>query len=304
MKISLVVTILNEEKTIEPFLDSVAGQTLRSDEVIIVDGGSVDWTLEILAERKENIRVLIIKGANRSLGRNRGVEEAKGDIIAFTDAGCILDKNWLLELTKPFSDEKVEVVAGFYNAITKTAFEKCVAPYALVMPDRVNPKIFLPASRSMAIRKDTFNKAGGFPINFPDNEDFVFANNLKNMGIKMAFSKNAVVSWMPRTTISSFWRMIFRFAKGDAKAGLRTLKVLSVFARYGLLLLLLFLARYFNDFLLYFSLSVLFYLIWSIFKNYRYVKDVRAFYILPLLQLTSDFAVISGTTAGLLTREI
>lgn len=304
MKISLVVTVLNEEKTIESFLDSVAEQMLKPDEIIIVDGGSVDWTLEILAERKENIRVLIMKGANRALGRNRGVEEAKGDIIAFTDAGCILDKNWLLELTKPFSYEKVDVVAGYYNAVTKSVFEKCVAPYALVMPDRVNPKNFLPASRSMAIRKDTFNKAGGFPLNYPDNEDYVFANQLKKMGVKMVFSKEAIVSWMPRTTIGSFWRMIFRFARGDAKAGLRTMKVLSVFARYGILLLLLFLARFFNDFIFYFSLSILFYLIWSIFKNYKYIKDIRAFYILPLLQLISDFAVISGTIAGLLTREI
>lgn len=304
MKISLVVTILNEEKTIEPFLDSVAGQTLKPDEVIIVDGGSVDWTLEILAERKENIRVLIMKGANRSLGRNRGVEEARGDIVAFTDAGCILDKNWLMEITKPFSDPEVEVVAGYYNAVTKSVFEKCVAPYALVMPDRINPKNFLPASRSMAIRKDTFNKAGGFPLNYPDNEDYVFANLLKNMGVKMAFSKNAIVRWMPRTTIGSFWRMIFRFARGDAKAGLRTLKVLSVFARYGLLLLLLFLARYFNDFILYFSSIFFLYLLWSVVKNYKYVRDLRAFSLLPLLQLTSDFAVISGTLAGLLSREI
>jgi glycosyltransferase involved in cell wall biosynthesis len=304
MKISLVVTVLNEEKTIEPFLNSVEKQTLKPDEVIIVDGGSVDWTLEILAERKEKIRVLIMKGANRSLGRNRGVEEATGDIIAFTDAGCVLDKNWLLELTKPFSDEKVEVVAGYYNAITKSAFEKCVAPYALVMPDRVNPKNFLPASRSMAIRKETFNKAGGFPLNYSDNEDYVFANQLKKMGTKMILTKDAIVSWMPRTTLRSFWKMIYRFARGDAKAGLRTLKVLSVFARYGLLLLLLFLSKYFNNFLLYFSSIFFLYLLWSVVKNYKYVKDLRAFYILPLLQLTSDFAVISGTIVGLLSREI
>lgn len=298
MKISLVVTVLNEEKTIDPFLDSVAGQTVKPDEVIVVDGGSVDWTLQKLAEREEKIRVIVKEGANRAVGRNMGVEKAKNEIIAFTDAGCVLDKNWLKEIIKPFKDTGVEVVAGYYQAQAYTVFEKCSAPFALVMPDKVNPKKFLPASRSMAIKKAIFWKNGGFPEDCPDNEDYVFAQILRENGVKIVFSRNAIVNWLPTKNLRSFWKMIFRFARGDAKAGLRRLKVLSVFFRYLFFLILLLLSLIFGEFRVLALFSVFLYFSFAIYKNFRYVSDLRAFYLLPLLQVTADLAVMAGSMAG------
>jgi glycosyltransferase involved in cell wall biosynthesis len=302
MKVSLIVTVLNEEKSIDSFLDSVANQSLKPDEIIIVDGGSVDWTLDKLSKRKENIRILIKEGASRSEGRNLAVEKAKNEIIAITDAGCILDKDWLAEIVKPFSDSSVDVVAGYYRGIAKTVFEKCVIPYALVMPDRVNPETFLPASRSMAIKKDVFWKVGGFPVEFVHNEDYVFANRLKKEGVKIVFCEEAIVNWIPRSNLKSFWTMIYRFALGDAESHLRHLKVFGIFLRYFIFISLLISSALLLSlhFLLAFVLLLILYLIWSVAKNYRYVKDIKAFFWLPVLQLTSDFAVIDGTIRGML----
>ncbi len=294
-KISLITTVLNEEKTIDAFLDSVATQTLKPDEVIIVDGGSRDWTVGKMQRRgisDMNLKIFVEPGANRSQGRNAGVKKATGDIIAITDAGCILDKNWLAEITKPFADSKIEVVAGYYRGMAKTVFEKCVVPFCLVMPEEVDPNNFYPASRSMAIRKGTFWQIGGFPEEFSDNEDFVFANKLDKNGIKSFFCREAIVNWFPRSSLKSFWTMIYRFARGDAKAGLRKLKVASVFGRY-----LIFIG------LPFFKISFLallpIYFCWSIVKNYRYVRNLKALLWLPVLQITSDFAVMAGTIEGL-----
>lgn len=305
MKISLIATVLNEEKSIDSFLDSVAKQALKPDEIIIVDGGSVDWTLDKLAKRKENIRILIKEGASRSEGRNLAVEEAKNEIIAITDAGCILDKDWLAEIVKPFSDPEVDVVAGYYRGITKTAFERCVVPYALVMPDKVNPKTFLPASRSMAIKKSVFWKAGGFPVEFVYNEDYVFAHRLKELGAKIVFCKDAIVNWIPRSDLKSFWNMIYRFALGDAQAKLRRLKVLGIFLRYLVFVSLILSSVLFSSLSLLFVFVLLFtlYLIWSIAKNFRYVKHYKVFFWLPILQITSDFAVMSGTIKGMILSQ-
>jgi glycosyltransferase involved in cell wall biosynthesis len=54
MKVSLVTTVLNEEKTIEKFLDSVISQTRKPEEVVIVDGGSTDETLEKVQKFKSS----------------------------------------------------------------------------------------------------------------------------------------------------------------------------------------------------------------------------------------------------------
>jgi len=306
MKVSFITTILDEEKTITSLLTSLVEQTQRPDEIIIVDGGSKDKTIvKIKAFQKKHpqikIRLFFKKGANRSQGRNLAIKKAKNEIIAISDAGCELDKNWLKNITRPFNNLSVEVVAGYYQAKTKNIFEECVTPYALVMPDQVNPSKFLPASRSMAIRKNIWEKFGGFPEGLSDNEDFVFANTLKKGKAKIAFVKNALVYWYPRSNLKSFWIMIYRFAKGDATASLRYPKTVTVLGRYIIGALLLIFSFKHHFLLFYWLFCALAYLIWPIFKNYRYIKKWPALFLLPLLQITADTAIILGTIKGIIT---
>ena len=105
MKVSLITTVLNEEHTLEEFLNSVINQTKHPDEFVIVDGGSTDKTYGILkkyAKKYKWIKIFQVKGASIGKGRNYAIKKTKNEIIACTDAGCILDKNWLKEITKPF----------------------------------------------------------------------------------------------------------------------------------------------------------------------------------------------------------
>lgn len=301
IKVSLITTVLNEESSIEHFLSSIGIQTQKPNEVIVVDAGSTDNTVEIIKSFQpllRNLKILLKKGANRSAGRNLAVKSAKNEIIVMSDAGCRLDKEWVKEISRPFIDKKIKVVAGFYLAESKTVFQKCVAPYALVMPDRVNPKNFLPSSRSMAIRKTVWKKSGGFPENYSDNEDFVYAHILKRKKINVFFVREAVVYWFPRKNIKQFWTMIYRFARGDAEAGLRRIKIASIFLRYVVFIFFGLSCLIFNDLLAFFILVIFFYIFWSIFKNYKYVKDLRAIFLLPLLQFISDFAIILGSIVG------
>jgi glycosyltransferase involved in cell wall biosynthesis len=303
LKISLVATVLNEEKTITPLLDSITRQTLKPDEVIIVDGGSTDETKNILAQWPEKLKVLTKKGANRAEGRNRGVKVAKGEIIAFTDAGCILDENWLKELVAPFADKRVDIVAGYYRAKAKSIFEKCVVPYALVMPDQVDSQTFLPASRSMAVRKSFFEQIGGFPKEYSDNEDYVFALKAKKQKAKIVFARQAIVNWLPRENLRGFWTMIFRFARGDAQARVRGLKVASIFVRYLIFIPLFLASFFFKEVRTLFLITFGVYLSFSVLKNFRYVGHWQGLFWLPILQFVADGAVMLGTIEGILTNE-
>ena len=311
MKVSLVVTVLNEEKEIERFLDSVVGQSLKPDEVIVVDGGSTDWTLKKLIRKDLNLRVLVEAGANRSQGRNRGIELAKNQIIAVTDCGCVLDKNWLWEITRPFEDEKVAVVAGYYLPLAKNVFQKCVAPYFCVMPKEIKERKrkdnfeFLPSSRSFAFRKSVWQKVGGYPETMNFCEDLAFDQMIKKAGFKFYFAPKAIVYWPQRNNLKSVFRQFFNYATGDGQVFFspyqtHTLKISLVYARYFLALVLVLLALKFAPLWGLLAVGFLAYIFWAVAKNYRHVNNLKALFWLPVLQFTSDFGVMLGTIKGIL----
>ncbi len=312
----MVITVLNEENTIGKLLESIDQQTRHPDEIVLVDGGSADNTMGVITQylrernhttkhnqqKTDNSPIKILqKRGNRSVGRNEGIRKSSGDVIFITDAGCSLDSQWIEKIYEHFLDPKTEVVAGYYRGYSNTFFERALIPYVLVMEDNVTPDNFLPASRSMAFRKSVWKKIGGFPEQFSHNEDYVFAHKMKSENYKIIFEKSAIVYWIPPDNLTSAYTMFYRFALGDAQAKLWRPKVFLIFARYLSVGILLVIALTSGNYILIGLLLFffIFYCLWAIGKNYRYVNHLSALWYLPLFQFTSDFAVLLGTTEGL-----
>ena len=306
--ISVIVTVLNEVDTIDELMGTLVTQSQTPQAIVITDGGSTDGTWEKLMgwkQKKLPVELIMerVRG-NRSMGRNKAVQLADTELIACTDAGCVPEKTWFEELLKEQKRSGVQVVAGYYQGLPQSDFQVAQIPYVLVMPDQVDPTTFLPATRSMLFNRQWLINNGGFDETLADNEDYALARKIRNLQQSsrekiLSFTNTAIVGWRPRKTLQEFTWMIYRFARGDARAHLWRPKVALIFLRYLLLFCLLIMQLFFQtkQLSIVIVLAVSVYLLWSIAKNLRYAQS--AWYWLPILQVTSDFAVMSGTIAGL-----
>lgn len=294
-KVSVICTVYNEINSLPDLINSLTHQTRPPDEIIIVDGGSTDGTWEYL-KRQKNIKSYQ-KIGNRSIGRNFAISKSKNPIIAITDAGCIPEPNWLEELTNPSAD----VVSGYYRGVAKNIFQKCLIPYVLIMPDIAGKSEFFPSTRSMAIRKSVWQKVK-FNEKLWHNEDYAYAHTLKKAGYSFYFAPKAIVNWMPRKNLKQAAWMFTRFAIGDIQAGIFRPQVKKLMIRYAIATYLFFLALEWHFLFVLFVTLLLCYFAYSILKNYRYVRDIRAFFWLPVLQLSADLSVLSGTLIGYMSK--
>lgn len=311
MRIGFIATVLNEEKAITAFLNSLLNQSQLPFEIIIVDGGSKDETLNVLKDykklfakkSKKILYKIIVKNGNRSVGRNYAIRQTKADVVVASDAGCILKKDWIAQITKAFEKKGVDVIAGFYKPITKNAFEQCLSTYTCVMEDKVTNN-FLPSSRSVAFRKSAWEKVKGYPEDLDTCEDLVFARNMRRKELKFSVNKKAIVYWQQKKNILEACIQFYSYAKGDGRAGYIRRQTPLLYLRFGIGLILLFYLLVTKNILLFFTTTTLFllYAAWAVFKNYRYVNNLKALFYLPLLQIVSDFAVVIGMTIGFISR--
>ena len=204
MKISLVGTVLNAAGHVGEFLSSVAAQTLRPDEVVIVDGGSTDGTPDLL-RRERGVTVIEEPGANIARGRNVAIAAAAHDVLAVTDVDCVLEPDWLQQLLLPIG-EGADVSMGFYLPITDGLLQECLAAVTLPLDAReVDPRRFMPSARSLAFRRDALEAAGGYPEWLDIGEDMWVNHRWRELGLDMRFAPDAVVHWRVRPTLGAVW---------------------------------------------------------------------------------------------------
>jgi len=239
MKVSLIMTVLNEGQAIRAGLDSLVAQTRWPDEVVIADGGSQDNTLAVINEYAERLPLKIISapGANISQGRNAAIRAASGDVIAVTDAGVRCEPEWLERLLSPLAvtpsppsatgerggvrgPGMMVAVAGFFQSDPANAFELAMGATVLPEAREINPRTYLPSSRSVAFRKDAWEAVGGYPEWLDFSEDVVFDLKMREKYGPFAFVPDALVHYRPRGSLRALAKQYYQYARGDGKANL------------------------------------------------------------------------------------
>ncbi|HYA62022.1 MAG TPA: glycosyltransferase, partial [Candidatus Sulfotelmatobacter sp.] len=239
--VSVIATVLNEADTIDALIGSLMQQKLMPAEVIIVDGGSTDETWEKLQAAKSQYPNLIpIRDESCKLpsspgpisrGRNVAIAGASFAIVACADAGCTYDRDWLENLTASIrSGEAGYAVGGScIDPEHRTVWDIASAPF-LGVKLRADATTKSCTARSMAFRKELWQRVGGFPEDIFFGEDTVFDLKMRAQ-VAPDFVERAKAFYQPRHTFLSALGRLASYSVSDGVAGVRRSRLLRNLAR-------------------------------------------------------------------------
>jgi len=191
----VVVPVYNAEDTIENCVKSLLETDYPKNqfEILFVNNNSNDRTLEILENYDKEINIIHENKKGPSAARNKGILNAKGKYIAFTDADCIVHKEWLANIIKPLEGKKIGIVGGKTSTIPG-------ANYIEQFCEKIhNHELSLKRKRPRAVslnwasRKEVLQELGMFDEDFIRAQDTELSFRVFKAGYKFEYEPNAIV---------------------------------------------------------------------------------------------------------------
>jgi glycosyltransferase involved in cell wall biosynthesis len=220
LDVSVIVPVRNEAGSIAALLDALASQTLQPKEIVIVDGGSVDGTSDLIraCAGKLSFPVVLVEAGPAFPGRARNiaVAQASHQWLAMIDGGTIPDRNWLCELTSAAkTNPDVRIIYGKYLPVTNSYFTHCAA-VAYVAP----PNTLSPSTASSLLHRSAWEEAGGFREDLRSGEDLLFFKRVSQLKIPQAGTDKAIVHWSLEPSWAGTFRRFATYSRYGMKAGL------------------------------------------------------------------------------------
>ena len=184
--VSVIVPVLNGEEMLHGCLASIVAAEYPSErrEVLVIDNGSTDRTSEIAAE----FPVRVVREPQRGVGyaRNRGIREADGEVLAFTDADCTVTRLWLRELLAGLRENGAAAAAGRTlafppNSVSERYVARRRASFGEWSSPHPHPYL---GFGNAAVRREVFERVGLVDPRFMGgSEDIDFSWRLAEAGI-------------------------------------------------------------------------------------------------------------------------
>ena len=232
IRVSVIIPTLNEEKMIGKCLESLAGSCYPLDafEVILVDNGSTDCTLEIAQSFSTRLRLTILQqpGVNISTLRNLGANVAQGRLLAFLDADCSIPKDWFENAASNLASDSAGVIGGNITIpedsgwVARTWFQEAYAP--------VDGEVAYVPSGNMLMKKSTFTQIGGFNETINTSEDCELCSRARGEGFSVREIRAlTVIHWRTPQTLKEFYRREAWHGEHVAKVFFQNIRSLTNF---------------------------------------------------------------------------
>lgn len=262
--ISIVIPVKNEEASLGQCLKSLKqlNYPRAQLEIIISDGLSTDGTAEIA--KSYEAKVVKNEGQTVASGRNVGFQRSRGDFIAFSDADCVMDKDWLDNALKYFEDEKAAGVGGPNIAPeNETLFGKAVR-FLFLFGSKMSNSVYVTDLKKVKMVKhipgcNAIYKREALEKVMPIDETLLTCDDtemnyqLMKKGGKLLFAPDVIVRHYRRDNPKKFWNQIYRYAIGRLQLGKKHKDAMSlIHIAFGLVIpaavFLLILSLFINPF--------------------------------------------------------
>jgi GT2 family glycosyltransferase len=218
--ISIIVPVYNDPQGIKTTLESLLPLSNTLDlTLLIVDNGSTDDTRDIIqyyAHDHDDIKVCIeddIQGSYAA--RNRGIEHADADVLAFLDADEIVDEDWLGTALAAMDKQDIDYLGC--NVELTLAKDTVVGRYntytGFPVKQYLEEEQYAPTC-ALLVRREIFEDVGLFDARLVSGGDREFGERVNKAGYKQGYAENATVYHPARTTIESLGKKNFRVGRG------------------------------------------------------------------------------------------
>jgi len=188
--ITAIIPVYNGERYLAEAIESVAAQTYRPIEIVVVDDGSTDGSARV-AQRFESVRYCRQLHGGIGSARNRGVALAQGGVFAFLDADDLWEKDKLgLQMAAFDEDAEIDVVFGHVRQFISPELDEYVKK-GIYCPDKLMPG-YIPSA--VMIRRDAFNRVGPFETIMRVGEFASWYLRAAEMGLRMLMLQD-LVAW-------------------------------------------------------------------------------------------------------------
>ena len=204
-KVSVYIPCFNEEKHIEKCIKSVLRQTYPIEEILIIDDGCTDKTIEKAS--KYSVKILTNKkNEGLAFSRNKGILKAKNEFVASIDSDVILDKKWLENLMKEFTSKEISGACGnleeYYKKRTADLWRLIHMKQNWGKKKIINPRFLF--GSNCVFRKSVVKKIGLYNIKYRTNyEDVDMSKRLKHQGHKLIYEPKAKASHLKSDSMTS-----------------------------------------------------------------------------------------------------
>jgi mycofactocin system glycosyltransferase len=223
-RISIVIPVRDQSGDLTECLQSLMNLDYPEDryEVLVVDDGSAKDISDIVAPF--NIRLIRLEESQgAAAGRNIGAKQAQGDILAFLDADCTADKDWLREIVPFFQAEGIGAVGGFvasyycqsYLDRYEEAFSSLNMGQHLIFQGNTKANFYVP-SCNMLVSRQVFKETGGFSGGMPVGEDVDFCWRMRRLGYALLYVPAGRIAHKHRNRLGKMLRRRHEYGTSEA----------------------------------------------------------------------------------------